>query len=143
MERLPLYVYIHPVWQLATLVVGLIVAATALPNVDNPNFRVRQHERLGRILMILLLAGAVFGKLVVTTLPPGTFQIPGHRFVGSAIVILSVIGAIFGYQGGRLRLRTRTAAMRAHPWFIILAVALIIGQGIAAMGTKGLRFIKF
>jgi len=143
MDRFPLYVYLHPVWQLATLAVGLYLAMTALPNVDNPNFRVRAHERLGRIFVILILAGAVFGKLVVATLPPDTLQIPGHRFLSVTIVALVIVGSIFGYQGGRLRLRVKTGMMRAHPWLLVLAVALLVGQGLLAIGSKGLKLLKF
>jgi cytochrome bd-type quinol oxidase subunit 1 len=143
MEQLPGYAYIHPIWQLVTLILGLFLAATALPNVDNPNFRVRGHERLGRIFVILVIAGAVFGKLVAASLPVGTLAIPGHRFLAAVIVGLVVIGSVFGYQGGRMRLRVRTGMMRAHPWFLVLAVALLLAQGLLGIGSRGLRLIKF
>lgn len=143
MAGYPLIVYLHPFWQLLTIALGMYLILSALPKVDNPAFRVRTHERLGRVFLIFALAGAVFGKIIVAGLPPGTFAIPGHRFLAIVIVILVITGAIFGYQGGRLRLRTKTNMMRAHPWLILLAVALMIGQGLLAMGSKGLKLIRF
>jgi hypothetical protein len=143
MEQIPGIAYLHPLWQFAALIWGLYVAALALPNIDNPNFKVRRHERHGRILLIMILAGAVFGRLSSASLPQGTFRMPGHIFMTVFIVALVIIGAIFGYQGGRLRLRTRTGMMRAHPWFVILVLALMFAQALIGIGSKGLRLIKF
>jgi hypothetical protein len=30
-----------------------------------------------------------------------------------------------------------------HPWFVFLAVALLLAQGLMGIGSRGLRLIKF
>jgi hypothetical protein len=143
MERIPALAYVHPIWMAATLVLGLYLAGSALPHVGDANFKVRPHDRLGRVFLIMLFAGLVFGKLVASTLPPRTFAIPGHSFLAVVIVALIVVGAVFGYQGGRLRLRTRTGMMQVHPWLVVLTAALMIAQGLLGIGSRGLRLINF
>ena len=141
MEPVPAYVYIHPIWQAITFLVGLYLSAVGLRNTDNPNFSVRRHKRIGRVFLIMVIAGAIFGKLITASLPSGTLRMPGHTFLAVAVVLLVVVGAIFGYQGERKRLRVKTGMMRAHPWFIILATALIFAQGL--VGLRGLGILKF
>jgi hypothetical protein len=142
-EQIPAVAYIHPIWQLAALALGLYIAAVSLPSIGNMNFKVRPHERLGRIFLIVVFAGVVFGKLVSASLPARMFSVPGHGFLSVLIIALVVLGAIFGYQGGRLRLRVRTGMMQLHPWLIVLAVALMIAQALLGLSSKGLRLIKF
>lgn len=141
MERLPVFAYLHPVWQFLTLILGVYLSADGLKNVENPNFSVRKHKRVARIFLIMLLAGAVFGKVVAASLPPGTFRMPGHILLSVMITILAIIGAVFGFQGERKRLRVRTGMMRAHPWFFVAITALIFAQ--ALMGLRALHIIKF
>jgi uncharacterized membrane protein YidH (DUF202 family) len=141
MEHFPAIVYLHPVWQFLTFVFGLYLSAVGLKNVENPNFSVRKHKRLGRIFLIMILAGAVFGKVVAATLPLGTFRMPGHLFLAVLITILVIVGSVFGYQGERKRLRVRTTMMQLHPWFFVTVTALVFGQFI--LGLRALRIIKF
>jgi hypothetical protein len=141
-EQIPLIAYIHPIWQAMTFAFGLFLIGNAKPGTVNPAFKARPHTRLGRIYLTLLLSGAVFGKLVSATMPAGAFPITGHTFVSVVIVALATIGAIFGYQGGRLRLRLRTGMMQWHPWLLVMATALILGQGLLGIGAKGLRLLK-
>jgi hypothetical protein len=142
-DELTAIAYLHPLWQLGTLVFGLVLAGIALPKVGNLNFRGRQHERLARVFLVLVLAGAVFGRLVTASYDRGVFTIPGHLFISVLIVILVTLGAIFGYQGGRKRMRTRTGMMQLHPWVLVLVLALMFAQGLLGIGAKGLRLIKF
>jgi uncharacterized membrane protein YozB (DUF420 family) len=141
MEHLPAFAYLHPVWQGLTLVLGMYLAATGVRNIENPNFSVRKHKRIGRIFLIMILAGAVFGKVIAASLPLGTFRMPGHVFLAVLITILTILGAVFGFQGERKRLRVRTGMMRAHPWFYVAVTALVFAQ--ALMGLRALRIIKF
>jgi len=141
MERLPVFAYLHPAWQFLTLVFGIYLSAAGLKNIENPNFSVRQHKRAARIFLIMILAGAVFGKVIAASLPPGTLRMPGHVLLSVLITVLAIIGAVFGFQGERKRLRVRTGMMRAHPWFYVAITALIFAQ--ALMGLRALRIIRF
>ena len=141
MERLPFFAYVHPAWQFLTLVLGLYLSAQGLKNVENPNFSVRQHKRIARVFLIMILAGAVFGKVIAASLPSGTFRMPGHILLSVMITILAIIGAVFGFQGERKRLRVRTGTMQMHPWFFITVTALVFAQ--ALMGLRALHIIKF
>jgi len=141
MDRLPAFAYLHPVWQGLTLVFGLYLSATGVRNIENPNFSVRKHKRIGRIFLIMIIAGAVFGKVIAASLPLGTFRMPGHVFLAVLITILAILGAVFGFQGERKRLRVRTGMMRAHPWFFVAVTALVFAQ--ALMGLRALHIIKF
>ncbi|MEO0107837.1 MAG: hypothetical protein ABIK62_01510 [candidate division WOR-3 bacterium] len=143
MNQLPALAYLHPIWQAGTLVFGLYIAARALPHIGDINFGARRHERQGRLFLVLVLAGVIFGKFVSASLSAGTFSIPGHSFLALLIVGLVIAGAIFGYQGGRLRLRVRTGMMQLHPWLIVLALALMLAQALMGIGNRGLRLIRF
>lgn len=141
MEHFPAIVYLHPAWELLTLVFGVYLSAVGLRNAANPNFSVRKHKRLGRIFLIMLLAGAVFGKVVAATLPLGMFRMPGHLFLAVLITILAIVGSVFGYQGERKRLRVRTGMMQMHPWLFVTVTALVFAQLI--LGLRALHIIRF
>ena len=143
MEKVPSIAYLNVVMQAVGLAFGLFLAGTALPNMENPNFNVRRHSYVGRLYLVLVLACAVVGKLVDASLPAGTLNIPGDTFLTIGIVILATVGAVFGIEGGRVRLRTTTGMMRAHPWFLFLSVALLLAQGWMHIGNRGLKLIKF
>ena len=141
MERLPVFAYVHPVWQFLTLIFGIYLSAEGLKNIENPNFSVRKHKRLARIFLIMILAGAVFGKVIAASLPLGTFRLPGHVLLSVMITVLAIVGAVFGFQGERKRLRVRTGMMRAHPWCFITITALVFAQTL--MGLRALHILKF
>jgi uncharacterized membrane protein YozB (DUF420 family) len=141
MEHLPVFAYVHPIWQLLTLALGIYLSADGLKNIENPNLSVRKHKRIARIFLVMVLAGAVFGKVIAASLPLGSFRMPGHVLLSIMITILAIIGAVFGFQGERKRLRVRTGMMRAHPWFFVAITALVFAQ--ALMGLRALRIIKF
>ena len=142
MDKFPLYIYANPILQFIALILGLYLASTALPKMDSMNFPVRPHERYGRLFLIVVLVEAVVGKVTYALLPTGTLSIPAQSFLSVATVALVVTGGIFGFEGGRQRLRVKTAMMSIHPWLLVIAVVMILAQTFLTIGTKGLGLIK-
>jgi hypothetical protein len=141
MERMPLFAYLHPAWHFLTLILGVYLSADGLRNIENPNFSVRKHKRVARIFLIMVLAGAVFGKVIEASLPLGTLRMPGSVLLSVLVTVLAIVGAVFGFQGERKRLRVRTGMMRLHPWFFVAITALVFAQTL--LGLRALHIIRF
>jgi hypothetical protein len=123
------FVYIHPVWQLIALSVGIKNLALGFNRAQAWTFPVRKHRILGLFFIILSAVGSFIGIQVNTVLGKSNSSITilGHRFIAYLIIGLAVLITISGFlrQAHWYRLRW---LQTLHGWFGVLALGLFFAQ---------------
>lgn len=123
------FVFIHPVWQITALVLGVKNLSIGFNRAKLWTFPTRKHRTLGLLFITLSVTGSIIGWQVNRTL----FKIgqaiilPAHRLLAYFIIGFIILITISGFlrQAHWHRMRWLQAL---HGWFGILAAGLIFAQ---------------
>jgi hypothetical protein len=120
------YIFIHPLWQLFVLYLGVKNLAQGFGRTQRWTFSIDKHSTQGFVFSILAIIGAIIGWQVNLTLQ-NPIYLSGHRFIAFIIIVLLVLIVISGLIRRRRWHRLRWLQF-LHPWFGFLAVGLMFAQ---------------
>lgn len=123
------YTFIHPIWQLIALYLGIKNLSIGFNKSQSWTFPMRTHRKIGFIFVIMTAIGAVIGRQVNLLLAHrGKFiHISGHRLLANSIIVLLILIVISGLIKQRHTFRLRWLQF-LHPWFGFLAMGLMFAQ---------------
>jgi hypothetical protein len=129
MKPMPWYLFIHPVWQLVVLYLGIKTLAIGFSKSQTWTFPIRVHRRQGIAFITFGALGAVIGFVSshIYRSQGHTLRIGGHRFIAFLIIGFLFLIALSGLS--KVKHWHRIQWLQAlHPWFGVLTMGLIFAQ---------------
>ncbi len=127
---MPFYAFIHPIWQIATFIIGIYNTHIGMGKKSIVKaFPLKRHRTFGWIFLILVILGALIGKLVNNSLIKHNInlKLPGHQFIGFIVILLVTLGVIFSELGITNR-EKYASILKWHPWLNIMALGFLTAQ---------------
>lgn len=137
---MPFYAWIHPLFQIVILVIGLYNASLWMGKAQTWTFPLSRYRRISWIFTVFLIIGSVLGRICNSMLHKNKIdlRIPGHNTMGTIILIAVIVGLVFMELGLRNPKKNREV-LKWHIWFFILALGLYFAQGfLGLMALLGL-----
>lgn len=123
------FAFIHPVWQITALVLGVRNLAIGFSRAKTWTFPTQKHRLLGLLFIILSFTGSIIGWQVNAALAKSNqaLILSGHRFIAYLVIGLMILIAVSGFlrQSRSHRLRWLQAL---HGWFGVLVTGLVFAQ---------------
>jgi heme A synthase len=127
---MPLFAFLHPIWQIGVFILGVLVAHIGMQKKSLVKaFPLKRHRTLGWIFLILIVLGAFLGKVINNNLKAHAIQLKlsGHQPIGIIIIGLVALAIIFSEVG--ITNRKKFAGILGwHPWLNILALGFLVAQ---------------
>lgn len=123
------YAFIHPIWQLIALYLGVKNLALGFNRAQTWTFSIRKHTKQGFVFIVLTVVGAVIGKQTNQTLRNlgNPISLSGHLFITYIIIAFLILIVISGLIKRKRWYRLRWLQF-LHAWFGLLAVGLMFAQ---------------
>ncbi|MCX7784826.1 MAG: hypothetical protein N2201_01145 [candidate division WOR-3 bacterium] len=126
---MPWYAFIHPLWQLFGLFLGIKNLSTGFTKTESWTFPLRQHRRLGLLFYIFILSGGLIGWQTNAVMRSQgiNFRLSGHPGLAITIIILASLTILSG-----LLRQSHSKYLQwfqfLHPWLGVIAVSTIFAQ---------------
>jgi hypothetical protein len=126
---MPWYGYIHPLFALAALALGLVTGQTSLSKLTHWDFPLRTQRYRSVFFFLMTVVNFVLGLIVATELRGHGFRtrLTGHTPLAVVTMVLAMLAAIVTFTRGRSG--EVSGMMRLHPLLVVAALALIFTSG--------------
>jgi hypothetical protein len=126
---MPWYIFIHPIWQLIALYLGVKNLSVGFNKSRSWTFPLRSHRNNGLSFIIMTSSGAIVGWIINSILARyyNPLHIIGHRIITYVMLILLILITISGFMKQKHAPRLSLLQF-LHPWFGVLATGLIFAQ---------------
>ncbi|MEO0083794.1 MAG: hypothetical protein ABIK33_05385 [candidate division WOR-3 bacterium] len=126
---MPWYIFIHPVWQLVALYLGIKNLYQGFNRESSLVFSLRKHINTGLVFIVLTALGYLIGHQSSKALKELNiiFVIKGHRFLANLTLIFLGLILLSGLLT-RKDWRHFKWLHFLHPWFSLLTVGIIFAQ---------------
>ena len=123
------YAFIHPIWQLIALYLGVKNLALGFNRAQTWTFSIRKHTKQGFIFIVLTVVGAIIGAQTSKTLSNhgSPISLSGHRLITFIIIAFLILIVISGLIKRKRWYRLRWLQF-LHAWFGLLTVGLMFAQ---------------
>ncbi|MEO0092509.1 MAG: hypothetical protein ABIK61_07355 [candidate division WOR-3 bacterium] len=126
---MPWYAFIHPVWQLVGLILGIRNLSIGFTKTESWAFPVREHRKLGLLFYIFIFSGGLIGWQANSVMRNQgiNFYLSGHRGLAITIIILASLSIISGFLR-QAHSKYLQWFQFLHPWLAVMAVSMIFAQ---------------